>query len=290
LRVGRCTGDDPAIGYERRSVVRGGIGRVLVGLAATALAWTSCGWPGQAGAMVNGTPDTAHPEAGALFFSATPDSTKHFACSGALIDRQAFLTAAHCFADTVRATGSLPVAWVTFDQHPTASSTYYAGTVTLDPQYDKTTTHDNLYAHDIYDYAVVHLDAEPGITPASLPPAGEDAALPHGQPLTVVGYGTSVTQGGGAPTYPPTGQRESASLTLQTVTANWMHESQNPVLGNGGACGGDSGGPNYLAGTHMVLSTTITGDMVCRATNVSIRLDTPTARAFLATQVSYPLP
>jgi hypothetical protein len=40
----------------------------------------------------------------------------------------------------------------------------------------------------------------------------------------------------------------------------------------------------------IVAATTITGDMVCRSTNVSIRLDTPTARNFLATQVSYPLP
>lgn len=264
--------------------------RSLVCAAVLIAGLTALGSAGPASAMVDGTPDTAHPEAGALYFSATPDGPKHFACSGVLIDTQAFLTAAHCFAETVRRTGSLPVTWVTFDQKPTASSTYYAGTVTLDPNYDKTTTNDNLYADDVNDYAVVHLAADPGITPAQLPPAGFDAGLPHGQSLTVVGYGTSVTQGGGPPTYPPTGQREAAGLTLQTVTTNWMHESQNPVLGNGGACAGDSGGPNYLAGTHIVLSTTVTGDMVCRATNVSIRLDTPNARAFLATQVSYPLP
>lgn len=245
---------------------------------------------GTAHAMVGGTADTAHPEAGALYLSATPGGERHFACSGVLIDRTAFLTAAHCFADAARATGALPVPWVTFDQHPSATSTYLAGSVTLDPAYDKVSTHDNLYAHDLYDFAVVHLTADPGITPARLPSAGYDATLPGGQALDVVGYGTSVTQGGGAPTYPPTGQRESAALTLQTVTTGWMHESQNPVLGNGGACGGDSGGPNYQGGTHTVLSTTITGDMVCRATNVAIRLDTPAARSFLATQVTFPLP
>ena len=263
------------------------LGTALAAAGAAVLAVTAAV---SADAIVGGTADTSHPEAGALYFSASSDGAKSFACSGVLIDRAAFLTAAHCFADVVRMTGALPVTWVTFDQHPTATSTYYPGSVTLDPAYDKTTTHDNLYADDVNDFAVVHLAGDPHITPAQLPPPGYGDSLPRGRALTVVGYGTSVTQGGGAPTYPPTGQREAAALSLQTVTTAWMHESQNLALGNGGACGGDSGGPNYLAGTHLVLSTTITGDMVCRATNVSIRLDTAAARAFLATQVTYPLP
>ncbi len=254
-----------------------------------ALALATLATAGPAAAMVNGTPDTAHPEAGALYFSTGPDGDRSFACSGALIDEQVFLTAAHCFADYYRAAGALPTAWVTFDQHPSASSTFYGGTIVLDPQFDKTTTKNNLYANDVHDFAVVRLDADPGIIPARLPALGTSSALRSGQPLTVVGYGTSVTQGGGAPTYPPTGQRESAALTLRTVTGSWLHENQNPTLGNGGACGGDSGGPNYLADTHVVLATTVTGDMVCRATNVAIRLDTATAQAFLSGQVSYPL-
>jgi hypothetical protein len=263
-----------------------GAGAVL----AAAVLGSALGGMGTASAMVNGTPDAEHPEAGALYVSSTPTGNRGFACSGVLIDTKAFLTAAHCFADYVRAHGTLPVAWVTFDQKPTVSSTYYGGTIELDPNFDKTTTTNNLYADDVDDFAVVRLNADPGIRPAALPSSEAESALSGGQPLTVVGYGTSVTQGGGAPTYPPTGQRESAGLTLQAVTPGWLHESQNPTLGNGGACGGDSGGPNYLAGTHVVLATTITGDMVCRSTNVSIRLDTPTARDFLATQVGYPLP
>jgi len=262
--------------------------RALVALSATLAAALAGAVP--AAAMVNGTPDTAHPEAGALYFGAGPGTERSFACSGALIDRTVFLTAAHCFADYVRAAGTLPAVSVTFDQRPTAASTYYGGTVVIDPQFDKLTTKNNLYADDVHDFAVVRLDADPHIAPASLPALNAADGLARGTDITTLGYGTSVTQGGGAPTYPPTGDRESAELALQTVTGAWLHESQNPTLGHGGACGGDSGGPNYLAGTHVVLATTVTGDMVCRSTNVAIRLDTPAARAFLGSQVSYPLP
>jgi Trypsin len=264
--------------------------RIIARLAAILSAVSLAAAASPALAMVKGTPDNAHPEAGALYFSATPTSARHFACSGALIDTQVFLTAAHCFAGYVRVHGTLPVAWVTFAQTPTAASTFYTGAIVIDPNFNKTTTTNNLYADDIYDFAVIRLTRDPGINPAQLPAAGQDATLTAGQALTVVGYGTSATQGDGAPTYPPTGQREAAALAMQAVTTSWVHESQNPALGYGGACAGDSGGPNYITGTHIIIATTITGDTVCRATNVSIRLDTSPARAFLATQVSYPLP
>ena len=53
----------------------------------------------------------------------------------------------------------------------------------------------------------------------------------------------------------------------------------NPSKGDGGTCYGDSGGPNFLGATNIVAATTITGDSVCRSTNVDYRLDTPDARA-----------
>jgi hypothetical protein len=64
------------------------IASVLAIVSAVILAATAV----PAFAMVNGTPDQAHPEAGALYFSDTPTSARHFACSGALIDTQVFLT------------------------------------------------------------------------------------------------------------------------------------------------------------------------------------------------------
>ena len=63
----------------------------------------------------------------------------------------------------------------------------------------------------------------------------------------------------------------------------------NPAKGDGGTCYGDSGGPNFLGAgtgeTDIVAGTTITGDFLCRATNVDYRMDTPSARAFLGRYV-----
>jgi hypothetical protein len=66
----------------------------------------------------------------------------------------------------------------------------------------------------------------------------------------------------------------------------------NPAHGDGGTCYGDSGGPNFLGSgtgeTDIVASTTITGDTMCRATNVDYRMDTASARAFLGQYVTLP--
>jgi hypothetical protein len=62
----------------------------------------------------------------------------------------------------------------------------------------------------------------------------------------------------------------------------------NPSTGNGGPCYGDSGGPNVLGSSTTIAATTITGDAVCRSTNVVYRLDTPSARSFLSGFVALP--
>jgi hypothetical protein len=71
-------------------------------------------------------------------------------------------------------------------------------------------------------------------------------------------------------------------------TRLWLRISMNPSTGNGGTCYGDSGGPNFLGDTNVIAAITITGDAVCRATNVDYRLDTASARAFLADYVTLP--
>ena len=68
--------------------------------------------------------------------------------------------------------------------------------------------------------------------------------------------------------------------------------SQNPATGSGGTCYADSGGPNFLGAgsteTDIIAGITITGDSLCKSTNVIYRLDTGSARAFLKDYVALP--
>ena len=82
--------------------------------------------------------------------------------------------------------------------------------------------------------------------------------------------------------------RGVASGTLNATTKAWLRISMNPAKGDGGTCFGDSGGPNFLGTSDVIAGTTITGDSVCRATNVDYRLDTASARSFLANYVTLP--
>lgn len=68
------------------------------------------------------------------------------------------------------------------------------------------------------------------------------------------------------------------------VTFDADHEDGDRLRA-GGTCYGDSGGPNLLGGTDVVAAITITGDAVCRATNVTYRLDTVSARTFPASHL-----
>ena len=71
----------------------------------------------------------------------------------------------------------------------------------------------------------------------------------------------------------------------------WVRLSMVEARGYGGACYGDSGGPNFVEladGTLVLAATTITGDVPCYATNVAYRLDTKSARHFLKPFVELP--
>ena len=166
------------------------------------------------------------------------------------------------------------------------TGTTFTGTWHADPAFDQAQS-------DPHDIAVVVLDKAVRIAPAKLPRAGSLAGLTGAQQFTSVGYGAqSVTNDPGGHTFHFADVRFASTGTLNALTPAWLRISQNPATGNGGTCFGDSGGPNFLGAgaseTNIVAATTITGDSVCRSTNVDYRLDTPSGRAFLATFVTLP--
>lgn len=136
-----------------------------------------------------------------------------------------------------------------------------------------------------------------GVTPAGLPEAGlfDRLAKKNGlkdQRFTAVGYGVHEPTIGGPPTFPYDGERWRSVSEFNALSGVWLRLSQNNATDDGGTCYGDSGGPNFLGAgqteTNIVASITVTGDAMCLATNDTLRLDTPSARAFLDDYVTLP--
>jgi secreted trypsin-like serine protease len=242
-------------------------------ITATALGLLALAAP--AAAITNGTADgNGHPNVGGLVAAQAYSDGTWIYCTGTLISPKVFLTAAHCAdGDRVR---------VTFDTDYEDGDKVFEGTWHADPLY-------NGAQSDPHDIAVVVLDASPRITPARLPAAGSLSQLPKDQQFTSVGYGAhEVTNSPGGHQYLYDDVRMVATGTLNSINPAWLRISMNRATGDGGTCYGDSGGPNFLGDSNVVAATTITGDAICRATNVDYRLDTPSARDFLDDYVALP--
>ena len=131
-----------------------------------------------------------------------------------------------------------------------------------------------------------------GVTPATLPVCGllDQLRAQNGLKTAVftpVGYGLqNRVVGGGVPFFQDLNPvpRMFAFSSFNSLNPGYLRLSQNPSTGNGGTCYGDSGGPNFFTvdGQQVLAAITITGDSVCRATNVDYRLDTASAQAFFA--------
>ncbi len=239
-------------------------------------------------AITYGQPDgTGHPSTGALVFFSPTRHEYRIECSGTLISPTVFLTASHCTA-FLEANGISNVG-VSFDsQFDAATSKVYTGTMHTNPLF-------NQRASDPEDIAVVTF-AHPiqGIAPVQLPTAGlldrmsKDKSIKSAS-FTSVGYGDQEpTNAPGGKVYPFTGDRRVATGSFNALNKVWLRLSENPSHGDGGTCFGDSGGPQFLGSSNLQVSITISGDSVCRSTNLDYRLDTPQARAFLGQFVSLP--
>ena len=230
-------------------------------------------------AITYGLPDgNKHPNVGALVGRYSGGLYPY--CSGTLISPTVFLTAAHCGG------GSNRVA-VTFTSDFSGHVKLLSGTFVGDPRY-------TWKQDDPHDIAVVLLDKPvQGIAPATLPAAGQLETLDQTDQFTAVGYGgDEVIQQPGGPTIPYYDERQYATSLFNALNPAYLRLSQNPATGAGGTCYGDSGGPNFIGAgateTNVIAGTTITGDALCKATNVTYRLDTVAARSFLGAFVVLP--
>jgi secreted trypsin-like serine protease len=241
-------------------------------------------------AITFGQPDgDEHPNVGAMIVL-EPDGKYYLYCSGTLISPTVFLTAAHCTAAADFYGADPHDVFVTFDPVWDETSILHQGTYYLNPDYG----HD---AHDANDVAVIVLDEEipdTEIEPAVLPTAGLLSAMKadhqlKDQTFVTVGYGTLRDDKTGGPhALDGAGERYQAEQTFLALKPFWLQISMNPSTGNGGTCYGDSGGPHFLGDSDMVVSLTVTGDAWCRATDVTYRMDTESARAYLADFVDLP--
>lgn len=243
-----------------------------------------------AGAITYGQPDgNLHPNVGAVI-RLRSDGVFRILCSGSLLSPTVFLTAAHCTAFLERQ--GISDVWVTFDSKFTQKSKLIHGTMHTNPLF-------NQRQSDSGDIAVITLDRPvTNIEPVQLPPAGlldqmkADGTLNRAL-FTSVGYGIQEPErGAGGITHDFPMERWFAVGEFDALNATWLRIAQTQATGDGGTCSGDSGGPQFLGAgtteTNTQVSITITGDLECFATNVTYRLDTPQARAFLSQFVAVP--
>jgi len=240
--------------------------------------------------IVSGTPTgSSYASVGALAYDFDGDGITgdDGLCTGSLVSATVFLTAAHCveflpansqlyvsFAPDLYAHGAKYIAATGYEYHPQYNWTY----------------------DDAHDIAVVLLPASAtkGMTPYKLPTLNYlDKLAAKGALASAlflnVGYGTSATLSG-VPDYSWDGVRKysySEYMGLKPYFLGLL--MQTNATGEGGDCYGDSGGPKFLASDPTtVVATVVTGDIPCRSTSWDYRVDTQSARDFLAEFVKLP--
>jgi trypsin len=215
-------------------------------------------------------------------------------CSGTLITPNVFLTASHCtafFTQDLASEGY--VAYVSLDSSIPFGALTTSKTKLLAVSHVVTNPNYNQTQSDSGDIGALILDRNvSGVTPATLPACGllDQLVAQNGLKTAVftnAGYGLqNRVVSGGVPFFQDLNPipRMYSFSSFNSLNGGYLRLSQNASTGNGGTCFGDSGGPQFLTvnGQQLIASITITGDSVCRSTNVDYRLDTVSAQGFLA--------
>ena len=229
------------------------------------------------------------------FVVKSPTTGENFPiCSGTLIAPNVFLTAAHCTAFyTQELAPEGEIAYVSLDQSIPFGSLTSNKTELLAVSHVVTNPNFSQSQSDSGDIGVLILERNVrGVTPATLPGCAllDQLVAQNGlktATFTNVGYGLqNRVVGGGVPFFQDLNPvpRMFSFSSFNSLNGGYLRLSQNNSTGSGGTCFGDSGGPNFLTvnGQQLIVAITITGDSVCRSTNVDYRLDTVSAQGFLA--------
>lgn len=256
-----------------------------------------------ASASTGGTPDTANTYSNVGLLVSYTDGDR-YRCSGTLVSRTVVLTAAHCtdgvdgkvalsFKPTIAeaAPSPLPVAkdpQAGYTQAELEKAGYASGDAFTHPQYSDFTDPRNWN-----DVGVIVLDRPvTGIAPASIAGLGTlDRIKTSDLSKTLfraVGYGTEVRKPDNGPqkpqpmTYPLI--RRYVDMPGQKLTPQILQTNGNPNdnKGTGGTCFGDSGGPVFLGGKIVAVTSYGYTDN-CRYLGGYQRVDISAAQKWLAT-------
>ncbi len=244
-------------------------------------------------AITNGQPDgNNHPYVGLAVFDDAGGPA--WRCSASLLTPTVVLTAGHCTDGAVAARVWFDEIVTGNPEYPFSGTTSYDGIAYTFPGFC-IGCGKGLPGFATGDVGIIVL-SEPVPTSvvnkyAALPAAGFVDTLKNKTKVDFVGYGvTDQIHGGGPPVW--TGLRNRLFAPSELVSGKFVHSNEfikfalNPGGGSGGTCFGDSGGPDLLAKTNIVLSVnSYVTNSNCSGVGYSMRVDTPDVLAWINTHL-----